>query len=50
MKFTHYDLGQVQSSSVAVVTLKGSAADVRLLDSSNFSSCRAGRAHRCIGA
>jgi hypothetical protein len=49
MDFTHYDLGQLKRGSVVVVTLQGSAANVRLLDSSSFSSYRGGRQHRYIG-
>jgi hypothetical protein len=49
MDFTHYDLGQLKRGSVVVVTLQGNAANVRLLDSSNFSSYRNGRQHRYIG-
>ena len=49
MKFTHYSLGHVASGTVAEVTLKGSAANVRLMDQSNFSNYRAGRRHRYHG-
>ena len=49
MKFTHYDLGHVERGSVVVVTLAGSAANVRLMDSSNFSSFKAGRRHSYHG-
>lgn len=49
MQFTHYNLGHVERSSVVVVTLSGSAANVRLMDGSNFSSYRSGRQHRYIG-
>lgn len=47
--FTHYDLGQLSKGSVVVVTLSGNAANVRLLDSSNFSNFRRGGQHRYIG-
>src|SRR6266511_2485865 len=47
--FTHYDLGQLKKGSVVVVTLSGNAANVRLLDSSNFSSYQRGAQHRYIG-
>ena len=49
MNFTHYNLGHVASGSVVVVTLQGNAANVRLMDSSNFSSFKAGRQHRYTG-
>lgn len=49
MNFSHYDLGHVERGSIVVVTLQGSAANVRLMDSSNFSSYRAGRQHRYHG-
>lgn len=48
MNFTHYDLGHVESGSV-VVTLSGSAANVRLMDSSNLSNFRSGRRHSYHG-
>lgn len=49
MQFTHYDTGYLESGSVVEITLSGSAANVRLMDSSNFSSYRSGRQHRYIG-
>ena len=49
MKFTHYDLGFKRGGEVVEITLQGSAANVRLMDSSNFSSYRAGRQHRYYG-
>lgn len=49
MKFTHYDLGQCRAGERIEVTLNGSAANVRLMDSSNFQSYRNGRSHRCQG-
>ena len=49
MNFTQYDLGQLSSGQIVLVTLSGSAANVRLMDSSNFSSFKAGRQHRYIG-
>ena len=49
MKFTHYELGQQPRGTVVEVTLAGSAANVRLLDSSNFQSYRSGRQHRYHG-
>jgi hypothetical protein len=49
MNFTHYDLGQRTRGEIVEVTLRGTAANVRLMDSSNFSSFRAGRRHTYIG-
>ncbi|MEX0800950.1 MAG: DUF1883 domain-containing protein [Dehalococcoidia bacterium] len=49
MKFQHYDLGQRRAGEVVEVTLKGTAANVRLLDSSNLQSYRSGRRHRFYG-
>jgi Domain of unknown function (DUF1883)/TIR domain len=47
--FIHSDLGFRQAGDVVEITLSGSAANVRLLDSSNFQSYRSGRQHRYIG-
>lgn len=47
--FIHTDLGYRQSGDVVEITLSGSAANVRLLDSSNFQAYRNGRQHRYIG-
>ena len=49
MEFTHYDLGYQERGTVVEVSLSGSAANVRLLDSSNFQSYRSGRSHQCYG-
>lgn len=49
MKFTHYDLGHQSRGNVVEVSLSGNAANVRLLDSSNFRSYRAGRRHKYYG-
>lgn len=48
MQFIHNDLGRRQRGEIVEVTLS-SAANVRLMDSSNFQSYRAGRQHRYIG-
>jgi hypothetical protein len=50
VQFTHYKLGHVAGGTVVEVTLRGSAANVRLMDSSNFNSYKAGRQHRYYGA
>lgn len=49
MDFAKYDLGRLESGSTVVVTLKGSAANVRLMDSSDFTSYKNGRKHKYIG-
>lgn len=49
MDFLHFDLGQLNRGDVVEVTLRGNAANVRLLDSSNFSSYRHGSQHRYYG-
>ena len=49
MRFTHYKLGRVAAGSVVNVTLRGSAANVRLMDQANFSNYKAGRQHRYHG-
>src|ERR1700674_911393 len=47
--FLQFDLGYRQAGDVVEVTLRDSAANVRLLDSSNFQSYRNGRDHRYHG-
>ena len=49
MNFTHYDLGRKERGQIIEITLSGSAANVRLMDSSNFQNYRNGRAHRYSG-
>lgn len=49
VNFNHYDIGYQQRGTVVEVTLSGSAANVRLLDSQNFQSYRSGRQHRYYG-
>jgi hypothetical protein len=48
-KFIHSDLGHRQRGDVVQVTLRGSAANVRLLDSTNFQRYRRGDRHSYIG-
>ncbi|MDP9388003.1 MAG: DUF1883 domain-containing protein [Actinomycetota bacterium] len=48
MQFIHSDLGQCKRGDVAEITLTR-GANVRLLDSANFSRYRRGQQHRCIG-
>ena len=49
VNFTHNKLGHVAGGSVVDVTLKGSAANVRLMDPSNFNNYKAGRRHQHHG-
>lgn len=49
MKFTVYDLKQQKRGERIRVTLSGSAANVRLMDSSNYSAYKNGRNHRYYG-
>jgi len=49
MKFNYYDLGQLKRGEVVEVTLNGNAANVRLMDSSNFQSYKNGRRHKYYG-
>lgn len=49
MKFAHHDLGQRRSGDIVEITLSGSAANVRLMDSSNLQSYRNARSHRYVG-
>src|SRR3712207_424168 len=49
MNFIHSDLGYQERGSVVEVTLSGNAANVRLLDSSNFQSYRNRRRHNFYG-
>jgi len=48
-QFVSHDLGNRSSGEIVEITLFGNAANVRLMDSSNFSRYKAGRDHRCIG-
>jgi hypothetical protein len=48
VQFIHTDLGQRKRGEIVEITLT-SGANVRLMDSSNFSSYRNGRRHRYIG-
>lgn len=49
MQFIHSDLGSRRRSDIVEVTLRGSAANVMLLDSSNFNAYRNGRKFRYTG-
>ena len=49
MKFIHTDLGNRKTGEIIEITLSGNAANVRLLDSINFSNYRNGRRHHYYG-
>ena len=49
MNFSHYNLGHVNRGSIVEVTLQGSAANVRLMNNSDFNSYKAGRRHHYYG-
>lgn len=49
MKFIQTDLGNRRGGEIVQVTLQGNAANVLLLDSSNFQAFKAGRKHRYYG-
>lgn len=49
MNFVHHDLGRRSRGEIVEINLSGSAANVRLMDSSNFQSYKNGRAHRYTG-
>lgn len=49
MQFIHHDLGYRKGGEIVEVTLSGNAANVRLMDSSNFSSYKNGRQHQYHG-
>ncbi|MFO7823969.1 MAG: DUF1883 domain-containing protein [Cyclobacterium sp.] len=49
MKYNVYDLGNLKSGERVQVTLSGNAANVRLMDSSNYQSYKSGRRHTYYG-
>lgn len=49
MQFIQHDLGYRSGGEIVEIALSGSAANVRLMDSSNFSNYRSGRQHRYHG-
>lgn len=49
MNYQVYDLGQLKRGQRVQVTLSGNAANVRLMDSSNYQNYKAGRSHRYAG-
>lgn len=48
MRFIHSDLGQRRAGDRVQFTLRGNSANIRLLDSSNFSNYRRGQSFRGI--
>lgn len=48
-EFIQHNLGYRKSGEIILVNLSGSAANVRLMDSSNLSSYKSGRQHRYWG-
>lgn len=49
MKYLVWDLKQLKRGERVKVTLTGNAANVRLMDSSNYSNYKSGRNHRYVG-
>lgn len=49
MNFTHYDLGNLEKGRIIEIRLQGNAANVQLLDGTNFSNYKNGRRYRYIG-
>jgi hypothetical protein len=49
VKYVHHDLGRLERGAVVVVNLKGNAANVRLMDSTNYQNYKNRRRHRYAG-
>jgi len=49
MKFQYYDLRHLDGGEIVEVILSGNAANVRLMDSSNYSNFKNGRRHTYYG-
>lgn len=49
MKFQYYDLKHLDGGEIVEVILSGNAANVRLMDSSNYSNFKNGRQHTYYG-
>ena len=49
MKFIHTDLGNLDKGRIVEIVLKGNAANVQLLDNTNFNNYRNGRRYRYTG-
>lgn len=49
MNFIHHDLGIVERGRIVEISLSGNAANVQLLDSTNFNNYKNGRRYSYIG-
>ena len=49
MNFKYYDLGHLDGGKIVEVILSGNAANVRLMDSSNYNNFKNGRQHTYYG-
>ena len=49
MKFIHTDLGNLDKGRIVEIVLKGNAANVQLLDSTNFNNYKNGRRYHYTG-
>lgn len=49
MKFIHHDLRALKAGQVVSVSLSGNAANVKLMDSFNFSNYKNGKRHNYYG-
>lgn len=49
MKYTVYQLGNLSRGNIVEVTLRGNAANVLLLDTSNYNNYKNGRRYRYYG-
>jgi hypothetical protein len=49
MQYQYYDLGNLKGGEIVVVTLSGNAANVRLMDSSNYLNFKNRRRHNYYG-
>ena len=49
MQFNHWNLGYQNQGDIVVVNISGNAANVRLLDSTNFQNYKSGRRHNYYG-
>ncbi|HPE72748.1 MAG TPA: DUF1883 domain-containing protein [Candidatus Competibacter sp.] len=48
-KFSYYDLGNIESGRIVEITLEGNAANVCLMNSSNFINYKNGKNHKYYG-
>ena len=49
LNFTHYDLGNLDKGRIVEIILQGNAANVQLMDSSNFNNYKNGKQYRYVG-